>query len=50
MVEDKDLCLKLSPLSNEIAEATYKKKTDKLAITLKKSDAEKSWSSLTAKN
>ena len=50
MVEDKDLCLKLSPLSNEITEATYRKKTDKFAISLKKSDAEKSWSSLIAKH
>jgi hypothetical protein len=48
--KDKDLCLSLTSLSNEIDNATYKKKTDKFLIILRKRDVDKSWSNLTTKS
>lgn len=41
----KHYCLNLSPLSNPIVSATFKKKADKFVITMKKKD-EVTWDKL----
>jgi hypothetical protein len=41
----KHFCLNLSPLSNQIASASFKKKSDKFVITMRKA-SEVSWDKL----
>jgi len=45
LANQKQFCLNLSPLLNDIESATYKKKSDKFIITLKKATVS-SWDKL----
>ena len=45
VIEQKHYCLNLSPLNDDIESASFKKKSDKFIITMKKA-TETSWTKL----